>query len=239
MCCCPLVSHKKIETRKEGVNVKYPNNLTTTPKFLNSRLNSRFKDLIMAAYSICIPRVFANIRWKRVKAVFDQLDLGVIDRIDMVQRTDDEGSNFQRCFVHFKTWNDSENARAVREQLDAENGMIKIVYSEPWFWKCYKSRVARPEQPPKSKQTRSPTIELEGGKIIRAAQRAGSRKVQGRRGASYRKSRSENERTASPPTSSAADEFLSKLSDSAVVEDYQPHEISLPDDNEPSSVVEE
>ena len=134
----------------------------------------------MTAYSICIPRVFANIRWKRVKAVFDQLGLGEIDRIDMVQRTADDGSNFQRCFVHFKTWADTENARAVREQLDAEGGEIKIVYDEPWFWKCFKSRVARPEQAPKSKQSRAPMIELEGGKIIRAAQRTAGRKVQGR-----------------------------------------------------------
>ena len=173
----------------------------------------------MAAYSICIPRVFANIRWKRVKAVFDQLGLGEIDRIDMVQRTADDGSNFQRCFVHFKTWADTENARAVREQLDAEGGEIKIVYDEPWFWKCFKSRVARPDQAPKGNQSRAPTIELEGGKIIRAAQRAGARKVQGRqqRRQQPRQPRQPNSgggggSAAAPASSISADEFLAKLS---------------------------
>ena len=170
----------------------------------------------MAAYSICIPRVFANIRWKRVKAVFDQLGLGEIDRIDMVQRTAEDGSNFQRCFVHFKTWADTENARAVRQQLDAEGGEIKIVYDEPWFWKCFKSRVARPEQAPKSKQSRAPTIELEGGKIIRAAQRAGARKVQGRQQRRQprqpRQPRGGGTPAAAPASSISADEFLAKLS---------------------------
>ena len=178
----------------------------------------------MAAYSICIPRVFANIRWKRVKAVFDQLGLGEIDRIDMVPRMADDGSNFQRCFVHFKTWADNENARAVREQLDAEGGEIKIVYDEPWFWKCFKSRVARPEQAPKSKQSQAPTIELEGGKIIRAAQRSGGRKVQGRRQYQRRqqprqprqprqsRQPSEGAGEGTPAPSVSADEFLAKLS---------------------------
>ena len=176
----------------------------------------------MAAYSICIPRVFANIRWKRVKAVFDQLGLGEIDRIDMVQRTADDGSNFQRCFVHFKTWADTENARAVREQLDAEGGEIKIVYDEPWFWKCFKSRVARPDQAPKGNQSRAPTIELEGGKIIRAAQRAGARKVQGRQQRRQQPRQPRQPRqpnsgggggsAAAPASSISADEFLAKLS---------------------------
>ena len=175
----------------------------------------------MAAYSICIPRVFANIRWKRVKAVFDQLGLGEIDRIDMVQRTADDGSNFQRCFIHFKTWADTDNARAVREQLDAEGGEIKIVYDDPWFWKCFKSRVARPEQAPKSKQSRAPTIELDGGKIIRVAQRSGGRKIQGRRQYQRRqqprqprqpRQPSEGAGEGPPASSVSAEEFLAKLS---------------------------
>ena len=181
----------------------------------------------MTAYSICIPRVFANIRWKRVKAVFDQLGLGEIDRIDMVQRTADDGSNFQRCFVHFKTWADTENARAVREQLDAEGGEIKIVYDEPWFWKCFKSRVARPEQAPKSKQSRAPMIELEGGKIIRAAQRTAGRKVQGRQQRRQQPRQPRQPRggsgggtpAAAPASSISADEFLAKLSIPPVEDD--------------------
>lgn len=184
----------------------------------------------MSVYSICIPRVFANITWKRVKAVFDQLDLGEIDRIDMVDRTTDDGGSFKRVFIHFKSWSDSENANAVRAQLDADGGEIKIVYDDPWFWKCFKSRVARPEQAPTNKQHRAPTIELDGGKIIRGAQRAGARKVHGRRQQSQRGRQSQRgqpwkERNpahqaggggggqvSEPASSTAADEFLARLS---------------------------
>ena len=182
----------------------------------------------MSAYSICIPRVFANITWKRVKAVFDQLGLGEIDRIDMVQRTTDDGAKFQRCFIHFKTWANNDNANAVRTQLDADGGEVKIVYDDPWFWKCFKSRVARPSQGPRNANQRAPTIELEGGRIIRAAQRAGARKVQGRRGKPQQKSQRGKAWTqrdpaaqhsgggggggAAPASSAAADEFLANLS---------------------------
>lgn len=180
----------------------------------------------MSVYSICIPRVFSNITWKRVKTVFDQLTLGEIDRVDMVERMTDDGTAYKRVFIHFKSWYDSENATAVRNQLDAEGGEIKIVYDDPWYWKCFKSRVARPEQAPTSKQRRVPTIELDGGKIIRGAQRAGTRKVHGRRQHSHRSNQSQRgqpwkERNpaqtgsgegSEPATSVAADEFLASLS---------------------------
>jgi hypothetical protein len=174
----------------------------------------------MAAYSICIPRVFANIRWKRVKGVFEQLGLGDIDRVDLVSRTNENGDNFQRCFIHFKSWADTDNARAVQDELD-KGGNIKVIYDDPWFWKCFKSRVARPDQAPKSSVRRQPTIELEGGKIIRSAQRAGARKVRGRGGGGQnRHGQPWKERdpardsvpTTPPAPSTAADEFLAQLS---------------------------
>ncbi len=169
----------------------------------------------MAAYSICIPRVFANIRWKRVKGVFEQLGLGEIDRVDLVSRTNENGDNFQRCFIHFKSWADTENARAVRDELD-KGGNIKVIYDDPWFWKCFKSRVARPEQAPKTSVRRQPTIELEGGKIIRSAQRAAGRKVNrrtgGRGGGVGHNRRGQSVATTPPAPSTAADEFLAQLS---------------------------
>jgi len=169
----------------------------------------------MSTYSICIPRVFANIRWKRVKGVFQQLGLGEIDRVDLISRTNDDGQNYQRCFIHFKTWADTESARSVREELD-KGGNIKVIYDDPWFWKCFKSRVERPEQAPKQTTRRQPTIELEGGKIIRGAQRSATRKVT--RNRRVQNKQSHKTRTAPvktdtiPSTSAAADEFLAQLS---------------------------
>ena len=95
--------------------------------------------------SVCIPRTFPNITWKRIKDVFEEvLGAKCVDRIDMVRRRANDGSEFQRVFVHFTYWPTDGRAQDVRSRL-LEGKDIKIVYDEPWFWKCSASRVPRPE----------------------------------------------------------------------------------------------
>jgi len=84
--------------------------------------------------SICIPRAFSNISEKRVAKVFELLELGTLDHIDMVERVDTNGKKFQRIFVHFTRWSSSPEASAVRTRL-LEGKEVKIVYEDPWFWK--------------------------------------------------------------------------------------------------------
>jgi hypothetical protein len=83
---------------------------------------------------LCIPRVYPNIHEKRIRGIFNDLNMGELERIDIVSKTSEKGERFNRVFVHFKRWNDSENANTTRERL--LNGKeIKIVYDDPWFWK--------------------------------------------------------------------------------------------------------
>jgi hypothetical protein len=84
--------------------------------------------------SICIPRAFSNISEKRVAKVFELLELGTLDHIDMVERVDANGKKFHRIFVHFTAWSSSPEASAVRTRL-LEGKEVKIVYEDPWFWK--------------------------------------------------------------------------------------------------------
>ena len=97
--------------------------------------------------SLCIPRVFPNIDERRIRGIFADLNIGDIDRIDIVSRKTEKGEKFNRVFVHFKRWNVGGNADIARERL--LNGKdIKIIYDEPWFWKisAYKepTRHSRP-----------------------------------------------------------------------------------------------
>ena len=92
--------------------------------------------------SICIPRTFPNITWKRVKEVFEQvLDSKCIDRIDMIRRRANDGSEFKRVYVHFKYWPNDTQSQEVRQRL-LDGNDIKIVYDDPWFWKLHASRPA-------------------------------------------------------------------------------------------------
>jgi len=107
--------------------------------------------------SICVPRVFPNITWTRVKDAFEELDLGKVERVDMVNKTNDKGEKFKRVFVHFKHWNNNKTAQAVKEKL-MKGDSIKVVYDDPWFWKVYKSNAPKPtfDKKPKKQQQQKP-----------------------------------------------------------------------------------
>ena len=116
--------------------------------------------------SICIPRVFANITEARVAAIVRNLDLGEVERIDMVQRENDRGEKYQRVFIHFKEWYDTtadgqpnESAIEVRQRL-LKGLEVKVVYDDPWFWKMSASKVPRPEDRPQRSRRPAPFLDL-------------------------------------------------------------------------------
>ena len=99
--------------------------------------------------SICIPRTFPTIRGEQTKRAvfrtFRELRIGFIDRIDTVHKTDKNGDRFCTVYIHMRNWNmQNQLARDTRQKLlDGEE--IKVVYDEPWFWKCTASTIEKPE----------------------------------------------------------------------------------------------
>jgi hypothetical protein len=116
--------------------------------------------------SICIPRVFKSTTRNDLRAVIERLNLGAVERIDMVPKTNERGESYYKVFIHFKTWNkNNPTANATRTKL-LQGEEVKIVYNEPWFWKCTASRVEKPtfrdySAPP-------PRIDLGGCKSLSA-----------------------------------------------------------------------
>ena len=128
--------------------------------------------------SICIPRVFKGTTSKGTTSkgttskgttskdiydIIEKLDIGAVDRIDMVPKTNDRGESYHKVFIHFKMWHKNPMAQATRDKLLAGEE-IKIVYNAPWFWKCTASRVEKPifrdyTAPP-------PRIDLGGSKSL-------------------------------------------------------------------------
>jgi len=93
-----------------------------------------FRTLPVNVPSLCIPRVFANVDENRIRRIFDDLNVGIIERIDIVRKTTEKGEKSNRVFIHFKHWFNNKNADLSRERL--LNGKdIKIIYDDPWFWK--------------------------------------------------------------------------------------------------------
>ena len=67
--------------------------------------------------SICIPRVFNNIAEKKIRQVFDELNLGKISRIDIKERKNEKGEVFNRVYIHFEKWFWNEDAQTARRKL--------------------------------------------------------------------------------------------------------------------------
>ena len=89
--------------------------------------------------SMCIPRVFENISERQVREVFEQLDLGQLDHIDIIERKSEKGEKYKRIFIHFSKWYWNDEAVTARRRL-IEGKDIKVVYNMPWFWKISANR---------------------------------------------------------------------------------------------------
>ena len=101
--------------------------------------------------SLCIPRVFKNITRDRIARCF-ALALGVserepsfINRIDMVARTDKNGQDYWRVFIHLSHYPTTSEGASV-EGMISSGETVTIVYDEPWFWKVSMSRLSKPNQ---------------------------------------------------------------------------------------------
>ena len=104
--------------------------------------------------SLCIPRVFNNISWKRIKGHMIDANLGFVERVDVVPVA---GKNFKRAFVHFAAgkWNMRDaTARAALRALQ-EGKKIKLEYESPWYWLVGISGAERPAEAPKPKQRKT------------------------------------------------------------------------------------
>ena len=111
------------------------------------RAHGQSVDLRSENPSICIPRTFVTIRGEQTKRAvfrtFKDLRIGHIERIDTVHKTDKHGEKFCTVYVHL-VWNmQNQLARDTRAKL-LGGEEIKIVYDEPWFWKCTMSAVDKP-----------------------------------------------------------------------------------------------
>ena len=100
---------------------------------MSSSLSSSSSSIPAEQMSLCIPRMFPNITEARIQKTFDALNIGVISKIDIIERINEKGEKIKRAFVHFASWGTTPNAIKSREVL-LSGKPLKIVYDDPWFW---------------------------------------------------------------------------------------------------------
>lgn len=87
--------------------------------------------------SICIPRVFIDIPTCRIIEIFQKkLQLGLIKKVDSILCNDNK---FKKIFIHFDFWRDDEITSRIKNKF-LNGDIMKIVYDDPYFWKCSLSK---------------------------------------------------------------------------------------------------
>ena len=79
---------------------------------------------------ICIPKVRTNISKNYIYNIFNKYNFGKIQRVDLVRKY-----NTQKAFIHYDYWNNNEKVSQIKGWL-LEGKDIKIIYEDPWYWKC-------------------------------------------------------------------------------------------------------
>jgi hypothetical protein len=92
--------------------------------------------------NICIPRVYSNTDKKYIKNVFEKI-IGVSSNIQIIFVNIKNDEQFKRVFVNIKynstnnLTNNSTNNKINNLCKRLENNQqLKIVYSDPLFWRC-------------------------------------------------------------------------------------------------------
>jgi hypothetical protein len=122
------------------------------------------EDWCREGVSLCIPRVFANIGYKRIFAIFRRLGWGFVERVDTIRVQPKKGPAYKRAFVHYTPGRFNQRnpeALAALEHMIAGND-VQLEYEEgkPWFWKVSLSQARKPDEAPKP--PKPPAVHLAG-----------------------------------------------------------------------------
>lgn len=116
--------------------------------------------------SIVLPYVYTDVLDEHIEAIVGtELELGVIASISRIEKENYKtGRKFNVVFIHFETWNSTELASKVRQQLLNEQE-ARIYHDQ--FDHYWKARAYVPKEKPKEKpdekpdQPKKPRIEFD------------------------------------------------------------------------------
>jgi hypothetical protein len=175
-----------------------------------------FRTLPASIPSLCIPRVYSNIDERRIRKTFDDLNLGIIERVDIVRKTTEKGEKCNRVFIHFSRWFNSRNADTARERL--LNGQdIKVIYDDPWFWKVAAYKEAPRVEEERSYERRREPVRRDSSRERSFERRPDDRRRDSSRERSFdrrpddRRRDSSRDRRPRPPTKEQVDRELDKI----------------------------
>lgn len=95
-------------------------------------------------FSVCIPRIFNNIPVSKIVSTFESLNLGKVERVDIVMKRGKNNEPIKMAFVHFSKWYNNAAAINLRKKIEDPNHEAKIVYCDPWYWVILPNKTPEP-----------------------------------------------------------------------------------------------
>ena len=93
-------------------------------------MNNNIKNL-----SLCIPKVHKKYTYKWIFKIINKYKIGKIQNIKVIPYHNSR--HFNKVIIHFEYWINTKKNLDIYNHID-NGGNIKILYDEPWFWKCFK-----------------------------------------------------------------------------------------------------
>ena len=84
--------------------------------------------------SVYIPHVFPNFTEEYIASVFENLNIGVVDHVDLVAKLDRQGNPYNAAYIHFKYWCYGPAAENMYYRIKDDTKEARIVHDDPWFW---------------------------------------------------------------------------------------------------------
>ena len=84
--------------------------------------------------SIYIPRLFGRCDKDVIIERFKSSNIGTINRVDLVEKKNNNGLTYYMAFLHFDSWKDNETTRNIQTKILVEQTGARLVYNEPYYW---------------------------------------------------------------------------------------------------------
>ena len=153
-----------------SVNKQPPRQSASEAAAFRATLEGRSaEDWCREGVSLCIPRVFANIGYKRIFGVFRRLNWGFVERVDTIRVQPKNGPAYKRAYVHYTpgrfNQRNSEAMAALEHMIAGNNVQLEYEEDKPWFWKVSLSQARKPDEAPKP--PKPPAVRLGGARTQR------------------------------------------------------------------------
>ena len=84
--------------------------------------------------SLYIPHVFSNFTSEYIANIFESMDIGKVNHVDLVAKIDKHGKAYNSAYIHFEYWFSSIIAQNFQDRVLDPNKEARIIHDDPWYW---------------------------------------------------------------------------------------------------------